>query len=180
MGAVKKPVRVKWVCGILAADSGLLEEARDGLRGLLGDIDSSSGVWPFDATDYYADEMGPKLLRQFVSFAAAGDPGELARIKLATNEMEDQYSVVAEGVARRRVNLDPGYLTPSKLVLATTKDFSHRIYLRDGIYAEMTLSFNKDGIQAHPWTYADYRSRLFEPFFLDLRQTMIKAGSARS
>ena len=157
----------------------MLIQAREGLTALLGEIDHASEVWPFQFTDYYAAEMGPNLLRQFVTFAAPGDPGELARIKLATNEIENGFAVTAGAALRRLVNLDPGYLTPAKLVLATTKDFAHRIYVGDGIYAEITLNFSREGVQPHPWTYPDYRSGLYAPFLLAVRRSLIEAGAGR-
>lgn len=179
MGAIREAVAVKWICGILAADAALLADARESLTGLLGAIDNASDIWPFEFTDYYEPEMGRSLLRQFVTFAAAGDPGELARIKRATNELERRYAVPEGGGLRRKVNLDPGYLTPAKLVLATTKDFSHRIHLSQGIYAEVTLNFGREGVIPNPWTYPDYRSGLYAPFLLGVRKALIEAGSGR-
>jgi hypothetical protein len=170
MGAIKAPEKVKFFCGVIAADGKLLEAARLCLAEAFGPIDQCSDIWPFDFTDYYRAEMGSALLRQFVVFSGSRDPGELADAKRRADRLERGLAVPEEGAVRRRVNLDPGYLTPAKLVLATTKDFAHRLYLGSGIYAEVTLNFRRGGITALPWTYPDYASGRYTPFFMEVRR----------
>ena len=97
----------------------------------LGPIDLVSEVWTFDQTDYYADEIGPRILRQFVSFDQLIDPGRLAAIKHRTNALEQELAATLALPFPRPVNLDPGTIEPSKLVLATTKNYAHRIYIGD-------------------------------------------------
>jgi hypothetical protein len=80
----------------------------------------------------------------------------------------------------RTINLDPGYICASRLVLATTKDFSHRIYLRDGIYAEASLMFQKNGISVFPWTYPDYQSEQYRPMLLAMRERYMEQKKAES
>jgi len=107
------------------------------------------------------------------------DPGQLAGIKLATNAIEDSMAVNADGKISRTVNLDPGYITASNLVLATTKDFSHRVYIGQGIYAEVTLNFRKGGCVFFEWTYPDFKSGKYTSFFLEIRRRymeMTKTG----
>jgi hypothetical protein len=165
MGALKSPAPVKLICSILAGAPGLLDEARAALIERWGPADFVSEVLPFEHTDYYAGEMGAGLLRQIVAFAGLIDPAALPDIKIATNELERRWLEAG----RRRVNLDPGYLTLAKLVLATTKDHGHRIYLRDGIYAEVTLRFRDGHFQPWEWTYPDYGSPAYCEMFGRLR-----------
>ena len=133
----------------------------------LGGADLVSEKMPFDKTDYYKEEMGDGLIRFWLSLNGLGDPEELPHLKLRTNELEREYS---EG-SRRKMNLDPGYITESNLVLASTKAYNHRIYLKEGIYAEVTLIYRKKtGYEPLPWTYPDYRTRLALDFFGEVRR----------
>jgi len=175
MGVVKPAESVKLVCGLIGADRGRMVEAQAALAGAFGRIDLESDFLPFDFTEYYRAEMGDGLLRRFVSFEEPVDPGRLATVKLATGKIEARFARSDGGTVRRRVNLDPGYVTPAKLVLATTKDFAHRVYLGRGIYAEVTLQFRKDGIVAMPWTYPDFRSGAYAPFLLEVRRLAMQA-----
>jgi len=126
-------------------------------------------VVPFDFTDYYTPEMGAGLLRKFVTHERLVSPGDLAAIKVATNEMEATLAATLQADVPRPVNLDPGTLDGSKLILATTKDYAHRIYLAQGIYAEVTLIYHKGGYQPTPWTYRDYCSEPYRAFFATAR-----------
>jgi len=153
---------------MIAADVDLMQRVRDALFRLYGEIDVESDPVPFDFTDYYEDEMGTGLLRKFVSFATLIDPGRLAEVKVRANGLEREFAAGAGG--RRRINLDPGYVDASRLVLATTKNVAHRIYVGQGIYAEVTLTFRKNGCACFDWTYPDYRSGRYEGFFREIRR----------
>jgi len=171
MGAIRPPRRVNFICGILTGDEDLAARAIQLLKRQIGPIDEVSETWPFDATDYYEPEMGEALKRQFVAFAHLGDPVELPHLKVLTNDLETRIARdLALPELPRPVNLDPGYLTLSKLVLATTKDYSHRVYLRDGIYAESTLHYHDGRWQAWPWTYPDYADGRYHGFFTRVRE----------
>lgn len=128
-------------------------QAVDHLQGLYGPLAGQGPIARFVQTDYYDREMGSGLLRQFVCFARLVSREQLAAIKLTTNALEQD---LARADGRRRVNLDPGLLSVENLVLATAKNFSHRLYLRDGIFAEVTLIFQGGRFQSLPWTYWDY------------------------
>ena len=167
MGKIHPPCPVKPVCGILAATPSLAEEAEKALEAAWGGIDLKSELIQFDFTSYYEKEMGKNLWRRWVSFKDLSDPGTLAGRKKASNDMEKNLS----SGGYRRVNLDPGYLSMAKLVLASTKDFSHRIFLSDGIYAEVTLIYRHDAFSALPWTYPDYQSETALKFLLKVRET---------
>jgi len=182
MGKINPVKKVKLFCGIIGRNSEIISRARNELIPLLGSIDHESEVFQFDFTDYYTAEMGAGLLRQFVSFAEPGDPRKLAEIKLATNDIEDKFAVTIDGRTIRTVNLDPGYITAANLILATTKDFAHRICIGDGIYAEVTLNFRKSGLVFFDWTYPDFKSGKYTPFFMETRRRYMEEipQSARS
>ena len=165
MGRIKPPDLVKLMCSIMAGDPVLIEEARVTLSALFGSVDFASEVFQFDRTSYYEAESGPNLLRQIVTFERLVDPECLPDVKITTNELEQRWAI--DG--RRRVNLDPGYVTLAKLVLATTKDHGHRVYLRDGIYAEVTLRYRDGHFAAWEWTYPDYGSPAYRALFDGIR-----------
>jgi hypothetical protein len=135
----------------------------------------------FDFTAYYESEMGANLLRKFIAFERPVSPADLAEIKLWTNGVEASFSEAAASrrpPVRRPINLDPGYVTLSKLVLATTKDHAHRIYLDRGIYAEVTLRFLKGAFEPMPWTYPDYRTEAYRRFFEGVRAELLARQKA--
>jgi hypothetical protein len=157
---------VKLVCGVLYSKTIDLKQLDSRLQLLFGSVDSKSEPFDFTFTDYYKEEMGSNLVKQFYSFEKLIQPDELADIKNATISIEMDFSLKG----RRTVNLDPGYLEESKLVLASTKNFSHRIYLRDNIWAEVTMRYEKGEFVTHPWTYADYSQRLAIEFLKEVRE----------
>ena len=262
MGDTKPPHPVKLLVGLLAARPEWLDQAEELLAADFGPIDLASGLFPFDFTDYYAPEMGPGLLRKFVTHDRLISPEDLAAIKLRTNALEADLAAAilasglappasglappasglappasglappasglappasglapaasglappasglapaasglappasglrplpsglappasglrpppsglappASGLVKRPVNLDPGLLDGSKLILATTKDYAHRIYLSRGIYAEVTLTWRRGAFQPTPWTYRDYRTEPYLAFFAKAR-----------
>jgi len=174
MGTIHSVTPVKLICGMIAAGREMLPVATQALQAAFGEIDIESDIFPFDCTDYYAREMGPELVRQFVAFTVLVDPGRLAAIKQQTNAIEQQLSVAVESGSRRPVNLDPGYVAAAQLVLATTKNFAHRIYIGNGIYAEVTLLFHRSGCRTLPWTYPDFRSGRYDAFFLEVRRRLFR------
>lgn len=137
-----------------------------------GPIRRKSHAFDFVETDYYAETMGTDLKKQFLAFDDLIDPGMLPRIKHETNALEQAYAAQHSHPETRPLNLDPGYLSLPKLVLASTKDHAHRIYLQDGIYAEVTLNYRNRGWQKNAWTYPDYQREDFQEFFTTCRQTL--------
>jgi len=170
MAKAQAPKPVKLFCGMLSGDAALLAGAAERLAQEHSAIDTTSEVFAFDYTDYYEPEMGPGLLRQFVSFAPLIDPGEIAAVKLRTNELEQEIAQEAGAPLARPINLDPGYLTLSKVVLATAKDYAHRLYLGQGIYAEVTLHYQDGRFNEWPWTYPDYKTPGYHAYFTVLRE----------
>lgn len=174
MWELKEPSPVKYVVGILACDKPSLEAARDAVASQLGPLDLISDIWPFEKTDYYRDQTGPAILRQFVSIEPLADPGELARVKHRTNRIEQELATMLAGPFPRPVNLDPGIIEPSKLVLATTKNYAHRVYIGEKMYAEVTLVFDRGAWCPLPYTYPDYRQQTYFDFFREVRMRLLQ------
>jgi hypothetical protein len=173
MGDVKPVEPVKLICGIISADEDLVRRARGEMEQRYGAVDLECGPFRFDCTGYYGEEMGQNLQRWFVSFGKTIDPGVIADVKLRTNEIETKFAETCGGGRKRKVNLDPGYITADKLVLATTKNYSHRIYVGKGIYAEVTLTFRKDGCAFFEWTYPDFKAGRYTAFLLQVRRSLL-------
>jgi hypothetical protein len=146
-----------------------LDWGRDRLTGPFGAIGMTSPAYDFNQTQYYESTMGPGLRKQFLVFDHLVSPENLAAIKLQTNDLERELAQQGMYVEPRPLNLDPGLLTLGKFMLATTKDQSHRIYLRAGIYAEVTLRYQAGAFVPWPWTYADYREPAVLAFFNEAR-----------
>lgn len=155
MGEIQTPQPVKLICGVLYRDPAVWNEARRYLEEHFSPVDYRSEEFPFVETDYYNLEMGSGIRRLYISFRDLVSPDILAEAKHFTNQVEAR---LADKAGHRRVNLDPGAITNSNVVLASTKNFSHRIYLRDGIYAEVTMTFRGGQFEVLPWTYPDYRN----------------------
>ncbi|MCX6825720.1 MAG: DUF4416 family protein, partial [candidate division Zixibacteria bacterium] len=139
-----------------------------------GHVEFETEELDFKQTDYYQEEMGDNLKRRFFSFSKMVERDQLADIKLWTNKLESKYGDKVGDFVFRTVNLDPGILRLSGLSLASTKDFSHRIYLRNGIYAEITLLYEKKQFKPLPWTYPDYQEPGTIEFLAKVRETMKK------
>jgi hypothetical protein len=174
MAEIRPFPSAKLVCGIIAADNARFERAEAALEALYGPIDGRSGRFPFDFSDYYEPQMGPGLTREFLSFARLVPPESLSPIKLRTNELETEVRT-SLGLTGRPVNLDPGIVTSAALVMATAKDFAHRVPLRDGIYGHLEFLFAKHGIRLLEWTYPDFRDGRYTPFFLEARKRLLLA-----
>jgi hypothetical protein len=172
MGTAKKPQKVKLVIGMLAKNKKLFDMAEEFFIKRFGPIDYESPALLFNYTDYYKKEMGSPLKRQFISFEKPISPEKITDIKLFTNSIEEKLCVHK----KRRINIDPGYMSDSKLVLATTKEHFHRIYLNKGIYAEVTLYWRKGSFQPFEWTYPDYRTREYIDILNAIRKVKCKTG----
>jgi hypothetical protein len=149
-----------------------LDWARQRARETWGEILAESARFDFAETNYYDATMGPGLKKVFFAFRRPFDPVELVEIKLETNRWEAEYAAAAGHPEPRPLNLDPGYLTLAKLVLASTKDFAHRVYLSRGIYAEVTLQYRHRRWQHHEYTFADYRRADYQEFFTQCRDIL--------
>jgi hypothetical protein len=165
MGTARQPQPVKLVLSLLSGDQSLVAKASDSLSQVWGTFDFESKLLPFEHTDYYAAEFGDGLQRRVVSAERLVSPEELPAVKRQTNDIE--RALAQSG--RRRVNIDPGYVSLGKLVLASTKDHAHRLYLGQGIYGEVTLTYQKGRFRPWPWTYPDYASDGYCTLFSEIR-----------
>jgi len=168
MGDIHSAISVKLFVGILSSIPEMLPKVEARLSGIFGVIDSRSAIYPFENTHYYDEEMGSPIKRCFLGFSDLILPDQVALAKRRTNEMEQEFADEGFGV-KRPVNLDPGYIELSKVVLASTKNFYHRLYLSDGIYGEVTLHYESGAWRSFPWTFPDFRSGCYDSYFLELR-----------
>lgn len=166
MGQICPFAPEKLVVPILISRRQMRPRLIEALQNSYGRIDYTSGDLPFFQTRYYDEEMGAPITRFFVSFARLIDPGILAQIKTETNLLEKQF--VEAG--RRKINIDPGILSLSRFILASSKDGSHRIPLADGIFAEVTLVYERRSFRPLEWTYPDYRSPEYLMILADIRK----------
>ncbi len=170
MGSIKNFTGEKLIIGILSTIPEKHDEVEQFLREEFGSIDYKSPVLPFEFTNYYNPEMGEAIKKWFLSFEKLIDPSLLYDIKTRTNRIEKRFSIRG----KRKINLDPGMMSLNRFMLATTKNNGHRVPLRQGIYAEVTLLFVNRKFQALPWTYADFRSEEYQHILLEIRQLFKK------
>lgn len=161
------PIPVKVFVGMVSSDAALFEEVGAKLEDTLGPSDMRSPVWSWNHTNYYLKEMGSGLKRQFIFFKRLVNPGIMPDLKLKTIEMENMYINANGG---RKINLDPGYLDSARVLLVSSKDFSHRVYIGKGVYGEVTLVYSGNDFQILPYTYPDFRLREYRDLFKEARR----------
>jgi hypothetical protein len=170
MGQISSPGNVFLFLAVLRKPGMNMDTVFEKLTWNFGPISNSYGPVPFNYTEYYSDEMGSGLDKTYHLFERPIKRDDIADAKIFTNNIEKEFSAGD----KRVVNLDPGYLARDKLVLATTKDFFHRLYIGKGIFAEVTLHFKSTGVCRYfSWTYQDYRAEGFYQFILDARQKIV-------
>lgn len=174
MSLPQPPTPAKLIVGFFVKEKTLAAGIAQTLQDRLGPVDMISAWLDFDFTAYYKKEMGAPLSRRLVVFKTLVEQTELAAIKQMTNAIEQTY----QRQGQRRVNIDPGYLLPERFVLASGKNFTHRIYIGQGIYADLTLIYQKGAFRTLPWTYPDYAGKhlidfltlVRKKYMLDLKQ----------
>jgi len=164
------PDKVLLISSLFSPDRAIIDRAVAHISETYGPVEWVSPEMFFDRTRYYAGEMGWPLYRRFVSFEELIPPDTLADAKLATNAVESRYLIQGN----RQVNIDPGYISAERLVLATGKNYVHRIYLAHGIYADLTLIFKKGGFRPLEWTYRDYAAPEMIAVFNELRRVYME------
>jgi hypothetical protein len=171
MAEAKHPNPDKLICGILFNRDEVHHKGLELLQSIYGPIDLHlSNHIPFTFTNYYEKQMGQGLQRCFISFQKLIDPSLLSEIKKTTNEIEKNLS---KEYGLRIINLDPGLLNPSRFILASAKNYAHRIYLKDVIYVELEYLFDKKGALLLPWTYPDYKTQEYQDFFIKARKILL-------
>jgi len=185
MGIARSPLPVKLFVGMLTAEKALFDEIAEACSSAYGPIDATSDIFAWNRSDYYQDELGAGIVRKFLFFEQLADPSILPSMKHFTNKLENSYAVKNGPAMKRRINLDPGYITEAKVVLASTKDFAHRIYIGGGIYAEVTLRYAAKERSFEPLvhTYPDFREKthiqLFNVSRRSLRTTLQVSAQKR-
>lgn len=161
-----EPKPVKLFFGLIYSDEKVYQSIREELISIYGEIDIESDILSFAHTSYYGKEMGTGLCRRFVSFKELIDAhsdildAKHFAVKIENDTATDQ---------RRTINIDPGYINESRLILSTTKDFSHRIYIGKGVFLETTMLLKKNSFEYLPWTYPDYKLESYKKFFLNMK-----------
>jgi hypothetical protein len=169
MAIIRAPLPVKLFIGVLTSIPETLPQAEERLTGLFGVVDSRSEPFPFDLTHYYDQAMGSPIFRYFLSFAELMEPSTIADIKVKTNNVESVFAGEYRTL-QRPINLDPGYLEQSKIVLASAKNYYHRILVSSGIYAEVTLHYEEGKWRSFPWTFPDFKADRYHAYFTSLRK----------
>jgi hypothetical protein len=167
MGKTRPAGKVKLIAALISNDTALFDKAKFLLeKKFKNKVDFESSVLDFAHTDYYNEEMGINLKRKFLSFKKEAPLKNIEKAKLISNKIEKKFYANN----KRSINIDPGYIDFSKLVLFSTKDYSHRIHLGGGIFAEVTLYFKDGTFNAWPWTYPDYRTGEYISIFNSIRE----------
>ncbi|MFV9645733.1 MAG: DUF4416 family protein [Desulfobacterales bacterium] len=169
MSLPKAPKPAKLVIGLFMKEKGLIEQITAELIEVFGSIDMVSPWFPFNYTDYYESEMNAPLFRRMLTFKELIKQSSLADIKNITNEIESNYS----REEKRLINIDPGYMLQERFVLATGKNFAHRIYIGKKIYADLTLIYTKGEFKKLPWTYPDYSDKSMLSFLRQVRNKYV-------
>jgi len=170
MADVRPQPPVLLVVAAFSRHDAALAWGRERLVREFGPVGIVSAPFVFNQTTYYEATMGPGLKKQFFAFQKLVAPESLPAIKLRTNELERELAEQRAYPEARPLNLDPGDLSLGKFLLATTKDQAHRVYLRDGIFAEVTLRYEAGAFEPWPWTYADYRQECVHAFLQEARE----------
>ena len=168
--------RVKLFIGFIFANEEIYLKAKRILEKRFGQSDFESQTLPFNHTKYYEKEFGSNLVRKFLSLKKLTKTEKLVQIKIITNKIEKRLA----HQGKRQINIDPGILNPSKVILATTKDYRHRIYLSSGIYAEVTLYYQSRSFQPWEWTYPDYKTSTYIQIFNFIRKIYLQQINALS
>jgi len=179
MGKPREPLPAKFFVSFIASENDLFRQGIEELCSSFGETDTVSKKLPFDFTDYYTREMGRLLFRHFITFERLIPILNLPDIKQMTNRLEKKY---AAPDGNRRINIDPGYIRLEHVILATTKGYAHRPYLRGGIYADLTLIYRNKSFQPLEWTYPDYRQEEVIALFNQFRKRYLedlRGGPAR-
>ena len=172
MGTASVPHKVQLFFALLYSDRIPVECVLDALDREYGERDRACGPVAFSWTGYYRSEMGTALRKMYFNYRECIDRDRLPAIKIHTNALEKRFS---DSTGNRLVNIDPGYVARDKVVLATTKDFYHRLYLADGIYGEVTLHYRRGRFRYFSWTYPDFRDPQVMQFLEKIRAPLVRA-----
>jgi hypothetical protein len=176
VGKIFLPKPAKLIISMITSDKCLFSLYKEELIKRFGEVDIESNTQPFNFTDYYEDEFGKNLIQKLFTFSTLIRQDELAEIKIATNSLENNIIITDKNIKKnithhkRKINLDPGYITLNKYILASTKNGPSRIYLNQGIYAEITLIFINKSFVPCEYTYPNYKTNKYINFLNLVRQ----------
>jgi hypothetical protein len=167
--------------GVITGFRDLFDWVRDRVVTEFGELHprGESPIYPFPATRTYEDSMGPKLERRFLVLGEPWPEDGLAAVKLAALAIEDEVARAGHHPVERPVNIDPGLINDCRIILATTKDYAHRIFRGSGVWEEITLFYADGAYRTHPWTYPDFRSPRYHEFFLPFREEILEIRTGR-
>ncbi|MFQ5900696.1 MAG: DUF4416 family protein [Thermodesulfobacteriota bacterium] len=175
MSEPRDSLPVKLILSMITSEDGLIEEALERAEDMWGEVDFLSEKLPFNHTDYYEKEMGRNLFRRIGSFKKLISLESLPAVKHLSKELEDRYLLNH----KRRINIDPGYIAREKMVMTTFKNFSHRIYLKDKVYADLTLIYRDKGFRSLEWTFPDYAVKGMRKLLKDIRESYVSQLSTQ-
>jgi hypothetical protein len=177
LGQIKQPQEVLLITAVFSSLDTAFDWTLCRAEETFGKIALRSPPFPFEQfTDYYTPSMGGRLPKEIWAFEKLIDPAVLPQIKCLTNQWEEEFALTnkaaLDSALSRPLNIDPGYIDLGKLILASTKDHAHRIYLSQGIFAETTLIYTQKHWQALPWSYPDYQSGNCQTFLTQCRELL--------
>ena len=161
--------------GAFGCDQAYLDDARALVEQEYGPLDARgiSEVFDFPDAESYRETMGTGLKRQFFVCEERREQGCLGEVKRGAIELEKQIIAKRPGPVDRPINIDPGIINDCRIILASTKDYSHRIYRGAGIWEEITLMYRDGAYRELPWTYRDFKNPGYHEFFEVFRNRVI-------
>ncbi len=174
--SLREAPKARLFFGTFVNDLGWFSWIEEQLTTHFGPLDKKleSPTYPFPQTHTYSKTMGEPLFRKFFFLKSHFPQDGLAPIKIESISIEEEAKSSPEATVDRPINIDPGLLNDCRIILASTKDYSHRIYRNSGIYEEITLQFAKGKYQALPWTYPDFKAPTYHEYFAGIRKAHIE------
>ncbi|ADG70401.1 DUF4416 family protein [Brachyspira murdochii] len=168
MSKVLKQSKAVLITALMYNDINIYNLALEKLINNFGEIEVISDEYLFSHSIYYKEEMGDTLNKRFIVFKNMIERDYISNVKRITDNIEREY---LDDKNNRKINIDPAILTLENFILVTNKNFTHRIYLKDGVFADLTLIYKKkEGYTELPWTYADYSSDETKKFLKKIRE----------
>lgn len=178
MARVQEPTKGRPIVSIIYSSLDALAESLKALERKFGPVQYETLEIDCNKTEMYTEEMGSELLRRFFSFERLAERGWLVEMKKICHKIEPNFADQTAGYDFRTVNIDPGILTPSNLTMASHRELNHRVYLKDGVYAELALIYARGQFRRLPWTNPDYCQGEAIEFFMRVHESFELAESA--
>lgn len=172
MARVQKPPPGRLIISVIYSSMDALADALNVLERKFGRVQFETPEIPCAETSLYGEEMGGELLRRFFSFDKMVARDGLPSIKGLCHKIEPQFADRVDDYLFRTVNLDPGILTPANLVMASHREYNHRVYLNNGVFAELALVYSRGRFVRLPWTCPDFYGAEAIEFFGRVRASL--------